>query len=125
MGAEQVQDALGGPVDLLVDTVGGEGLARRLRALRPGGRAVLIGYTAGTTVPLDLTATIVGDVRLLPLNLVRRADRAAEVGDGLLRRLADGALTLGVERFDLADAATAWEHLASGAATGRVVLTVP
>jgi len=33
--------------DLLVDTVGGAGLARLVRRIAPGGRAVLVGYTAG------------------------------------------------------------------------------
>jgi NADPH:quinone reductase-like Zn-dependent oxidoreductase len=39
------------PVDLLVDTVGGAGLAQRLNWVRSGGRAVCLGYTAGTDVP--------------------------------------------------------------------------
>jgi len=53
--------------DLLVDTVGGPGLPGRLSSVRPGGRAVLVGYTAGTTVPLDLPALLRADVKTLPV----------------------------------------------------------
>ncbi|MGY1608376.1 quinone oxidoreductase family protein [Geodermatophilus sp. SYSU D00700] len=113
-----------GPVgaDLLVDTVGGPGLAGRLSAVRPGGRAVLVGYTAGTTVQLDLPALLRADVALLPLNMIRRAPEAfARAGD-LLARLAAGELHLAVTRYDLADAAAAWADLGAGRVDGRAVL---
>jgi NADPH2:quinone reductase len=113
-----------GPVgaDLLVDTVGGPGLPARLAAVRPGGRAVLVGYTAGTTVPLDLPALMRADVALLPLNMIRRAPAAFALADGLLARLTAGELHLAVTRYDLAEAATAWADLAAGRVDGRAVL---
>ncbi len=60
------------PVDLLVDTVGGPLLPERLRSVRPGGRAVLVGYTAGTELRLSLPRLLATDVALLPLNMMRR-----------------------------------------------------
>lgn len=42
-----------------------------LDAMRPGGRAVLIGYVAGRTLALDLPALLARDVRRLPMNMVR------------------------------------------------------
>jgi NADPH2:quinone reductase len=113
-----------GPVgaDLLVDTVGGPGLAGRLSAVRPGGRAVLVGYTAGTTAQLDLPALLRGDVALLPLNMIRRAPRAFTLAGDLLARLTAGELHLAVTAYDLADAATAWADLAAGRVDGRAVL---
>lgn len=112
----------GAPVDLLVDTVGGAALAGRLGRVAPGGRAVLVGYTAGTRVELELPLLMARDVALLPLNAVRRAPLAFARADALLTRLSSGELTLRVEPFGLDDVAAAWEHLSSGKAAGRVVL---
>jgi len=114
----------GEPVDLLVDTIGGPGLAERLGRVRPGGRAVLVGYTAGTQLVLDLPTLMARDVALLPLNAVRRAPQAFARADDVLVRLSRGELTLRVERFALADADAAWDRLGSGRAAGRVVLVV-
>ncbi|MHB1467833.1 MAG: quinone oxidoreductase family protein [Solirubrobacteraceae bacterium] len=56
------------PVDLLVDYVGGADLARRLRWLRPGGRAVLVGYTAGTSVTLDIPNLLAAGISVVAFN---------------------------------------------------------
>ncbi len=122
-GAEVVVGEPGpGAADLLVDTVGGPGLPGRLAAVRPGGRAVLVGYTAGTSVQLDLPALMRADVALLPLNMIRRAPRAFALAGDLLARLTAGELRLAVTPYDLADAATAWADLAAGRVDGRAVL---
>jgi NADPH:quinone reductase-like Zn-dependent oxidoreductase len=110
------------PVDLLVDTVGGPLLARRLSAVRPGGRAVLVGYTAGEQVSFSLPDLMAADVSLLPLNMMRRRPPA-----GLESRLADdfaaGRLRLGVEAFPGGDVVEAIARLRGGTVSGRVVLT--
>ena len=107
---------------LLVDTIGGPALAERSRWIRPGGRAVVIGYTAGPRTELDLPTWLLDDVALLPVNMIRREKRARQLADGLVDLLADGALSLSVERFALADAAHALERLRSGRIRGRAVL---
>ena len=111
------------PASLLVDTIGGRALAERTRWIRPGGRAVAIGYTAGSRTELDLPTWLLDDVALLPVNMIRREKRAREVAAGLVELLADGALSVAVERFALADAAHALERLRSGRVRGRAVLT--
>jgi NADPH2:quinone reductase len=85
--------AANGEVDLLLDTVGGDTVPAFLEAMRPGGRAVLIGYVAGTTLRVDLPALMARDVTLLPMNMVRR-HVPDEVFDRLLRDLTDGRLAL-------------------------------
>lgn len=60
------------PLDLLVDTVGGPVLEAALPCVAPGGRAVLVGYTAGNTLPLNIAHFLQRDVALLPLNMFRR-----------------------------------------------------
>ncbi|MCZ7589152.1 MAG: zinc-binding alcohol dehydrogenase family protein [Gaiella sp.] len=109
------------PVDALVDTVGGELLPRRLHAVRPGGRAVLVGYTAGERVCFELPELMVVDVSLVPLNMMRfRVPR--EVAVGLLDDFAAGRLALATDVVGIDTLDAAVERLRSGRATGRVVL---
>ena len=108
--------------DLLVDTIGGSRLARLLPRLVPGGRAVLVGYTAGRRVELDLAELMQRDVRLLPLNMLRREAEARAAAPELLARLADGRLTLALRTFALAEAAEAMAWLGERGHRGRAVL---
>ncbi len=119
-----IGDADDGPYDALIDTVGGPGIARRLDAVAPGGVAVVVGYTAGTRVELDLPARCVHDVDLRFLNMIRRAPQALVRAGDLLARLSGGELRLAVDRYPLAEAAAAWQALAAGTARGRVVLEI-
>ncbi|MDQ0032320.1 NADPH2:quinone reductase [Variovorax boronicumulans] len=108
--------------DLLIDAVGGNVLAASLPAVRPGGRAVLIGYTAGPTLQLDIAHFLQRDVALLPLNMFRREAEGRAAAPELLARLADGRLRLDVQSFALADAAIALEWIAQRGHRGRAVL---
>lgn len=108
--------------DLLIDTVGGDVLAAALPAVRPGGRAVLIGYTAGPTLQLDIAHFLQRDVALLPLNMFRREAAGRAAAPELLARLADGRLHLEVQPFALADAALALDWIAQRGHRGRAVL---
>lgn len=108
--------------DLLIDTVGGDVLARTLPAVRQGGRAVLVGYTAGPTLPLDIAHFLQRDVALLPLNMFRREAQGRAAAPELLARLADGRLHLEVRPFALADAAAALDWIAQRGHRGRAIL---
>lgn len=108
--------------DLLIDTVGGDVLAKVLPAVRPGGRAVLIGYTAGATLQLDIAHFLQRDVALLPLNMFRREAEGRAAAPDLLARLADGRLHLDVKPFALSDAAAALDWIAQRGHRGRAVL---
>lgn len=108
---------------LLVDTVGGEVLPQALRGVAPGGRAVLVGYTAGTQPPLSLPHLMLSDVALLPLNMMRREAAARALAPQLLARLADGRLRLAVEEFALAQGTHLLPDLLSRRGRGRVILT--
>ena len=108
--------------DLLVDTVGGEVLSSVLPCVRPGGRAVLVGYTAGPTLNLDIAHFLQRDVALLPLNMFRREAAGRAMVPELLARLADGRLELDMKNFALADAASALDWIAQRGHRGRAVL---
>jgi NADPH:quinone reductase len=108
--------------DLLIDTVGGNVLAASLPAVRPGGRAVLIGDTAVPTLQRDIAHFLQRDVALLPLNMFRREAAGRAAAPELLARLADGRLHLDVQTFALADAAKALDWIAQRGHRGRAVL---
>lgn len=110
-------------VDLLIDTVGGPVLSTVLPWVRPGRRAVLVGYLAGTTVEIDLPSFMQRDVSIHPLNMIRRDSDGRAVAPDLLARLADGRLSLDVAAFPLADAAAAMDWIVQSGHTGRAVLT--
>jgi NADPH2:quinone reductase len=110
------------PFDLLIDAVGGSPLAGLLARLVPGGRAVLVGYTAGRSVALDLAELMQRDLRLLPLNMLRREAEARAAAPELLARLADGRLELALRTFPLSQAAEALAWIAERGHRGRAVL---
>lgn len=110
------------PATLLVDTLGGAGLGARCGWVMPGGRAVAIGYVAGTDLTLDLPNWLLQDVALLPVNMIRRNKQAALLAAELAPLLVGGELTVEVERFGFEDAGQALERLAAGTLRGRAVL---
>jgi NADPH:quinone reductase len=109
-------------VAVLIDAVGGALLQSLLPAVVPGGRAVLVGYTGGTALALDIAQFVQRDVALLPLNMLRRDAAGRAAAPELLARLADGRLRLAVSEFPLAEAAHAMQWIATRGHRGRAVL---
>jgi len=109
--------------DVLIDMVGGTVLPQALRGVKPGGRAVLVGYAGGTEARIDLPELLQRDIALLPLNILRREAAARAAAPQLLQRIADGRLQLAVREFPLAQAAKAMEWIATRGHSGRAVLT--
>jgi NADPH:quinone reductase-like Zn-dependent oxidoreductase len=110
--------------DVVVDTVGGEVLVDALRRISPGGVAVLVGYTAGRRVEVDLQELMLADVSLRPINLIRRTPGLLAVFDALLRRISRGEIVLPVERYPTSDLSTALDRLRSGRIVGKAALDV-
>jgi NADPH2:quinone reductase len=122
-GVESVSlDRLAPEAGLMVDTVGGAVLPAALRGVAPGGRAVLVGYTGGTTATVDLPELLQRDVTLLPLNMLRREAAGRAAAAGLLERIGDGRLQLDVTEFPLDQAARALAWIATRGHRGRAVL---
>ncbi|MBS0339887.1 MAG: zinc-binding alcohol dehydrogenase family protein [Proteobacteria bacterium] len=121
--AVQSGDPASGPkADVLIDTVGGAVLAAALERIEAGGRAVLVGYTAGNDITLDIARFLQRDVSLLPLNMFRRDAAGRAAAPELLARLAEGRLQLQVTEFALADAARAMQWITQRGHRGRAVL---
>ena len=108
--------------DVLIDTIGGALLPAMLRSVAPGGRAVLVGYTAGHAISLDLPELLQRDVALLPLNMLRHEAAGRAAVPELLQRLGDGRLRLEVTRFPLHEAAAALAWITQRDHRGRAVL---
>ncbi|MEU5647002.1 quinone oxidoreductase family protein [Streptomyces milbemycinicus] len=122
LAADLSPESVGGPVDVLIDTVGGPVLRDALPLVRPRGRAALVGYTAGREFTVDLADYLLADVALLPVNLMSRGKEVAADTQRLLGDLTSGELTLPIERHRIDGLAPAVARLRSGEAVGKVVL---
>ncbi|HEV7977647.1 quinone oxidoreductase family protein [Amycolatopsis sp.] len=115
LGAEPV-------AEVLIDTLGGDALPPLLERVAPGGRAVLVGYTLGTELRIDLPNWLLSDVAVLPVNMMRRTERQAQLAPQLIDRLVAGEVSLAVQRFPLDDIADALRLMRDGKVTGRAVV---
>jgi NADPH2:quinone reductase len=117
--AERMREACDGPVDLVLDPLFGVPAAAALCVLRPGGRLVNLGGSAGPTAPID-SATLRGgmlDVRGYTNNALTLAQRRGAL-TVVVEEAVAGRLTVAHEAVALADAAAAWTRTGGG----RVVL---
>ncbi|HUQ59425.1 zinc-binding alcohol dehydrogenase family protein [Lentzea sp.] len=109
--------------DLLLDPLFGAPAAAAAQALRPGGRWVNLGGSAGETCPVSSSLLRSRSLRLSgytnnELTAQQRADAIATVARHAVR----GELTVDHEVVRLADVSDAWRRQAEGTAGGRIVL---
>jgi NADPH:quinone reductase-like Zn-dependent oxidoreductase len=109
----------------VLDPVFGVPAAAALRVLRPGGRLVNLGSSASPTAPIDSATLRSGSLRVLGYtnNSLSVAQRAESLGV-VAGHAAAGRLTVTHETVPLADVSDAWSRQASGAANGRIVLSL-
>jgi NADPH:quinone reductase-like Zn-dependent oxidoreductase len=127
LGEEPLPDqlaSLGGPVDLVVDSVWGPWAQTALACLRPGGRYLNVGAAGG-----DGTAFQVEWLRAAQLTLIGFSATRAEPADVLAsyRHVATlaaaGSLTLPTATYSLDEAAQAWQAQASS--PGKKIVVIP
>ncbi|GLY47359.1 zinc-binding dehydrogenase [Lentzea sp. NBRC 102530] len=107
--------------DLLIDPLFGEPAATAARALRPGGRWVNLGGSAGETSPVTSSTLRSKSLRLLGYtNNELTAQQRAEAVSVIARYAAEGALTVDHEVVPLADVSDVWHRTGHG----RVVLAM-
>jgi len=118
-------------VHLVIDFVGAPYWAGNLRALRTGGRLVLVGFLGGSSGELDLGLIMRKSliVRGTTLRARPRAEKARlcdAAAPFVLPRLADGRLQPAVDpqAFTLAEVAAAHAYVAGNRSAGKVVLEV-
>jgi NADPH:quinone reductase-like Zn-dependent oxidoreductase len=104
--------------DLVLDLAGGDQLNRSIAATRVGGAVSVLGFVAGGTATIDLTAAIRGAVTLQTASGVSRASLEA-----LARALTLHDCHPVIDRvFPIAEVQAAFAHLAAGNHFGKVVL---
>ncbi|HVU72852.1 MAG TPA: NADPH:quinone oxidoreductase family protein [Mycobacteriales bacterium] len=119
-----IKEATGGGAHLVVDPVGGAWSEQALRALRPGGRHVVVGFASGEIPKIPLNLLLVKGVSVLGLDLryVGAEDMAA--GNKVLGELlAEGRIHPHVgARYSLLDAREALLDVAERRAVGKVLV---
>jgi NADPH:quinone reductase len=123
---DEVRTALGRPVTLALDGVGGQIGRAALELLGVGGRLVMFGSAAGTLTELtadDLYRRGITASAAIGARLIRRQGGLHALEARALTAAAEGLLTPVVgQRFALADAATAHRAIASRSTIGKTVL---
>jgi NADPH2:quinone reductase len=123
---QRIRDAVEG-IDVVYDGVGGTIGRAALELLRPGGRLVMFGFSAGSPTRFD-TADVVGRSLSVSWRLGPAMQALPGGINGLaarsLERLAAGRWQPLVTRYPLADAARAHADLESRRTMGKVVLTI-
>ncbi len=115
-------------VDLILDIVGGDYIARDLAALAIEGRLVVIGFMGGDTATIDFRRvlgrrlTITGST-LRPRSVEEKGQIAAALRREVWPLLDSGKVTPVIDRtFPLEDAAAAHRLMESGEHVGKIVL---
>lgn len=128
--ARVLQETDGRGVDVILDIVGGDYLARNVDALAIEGRLVQIGLQGGARAQLNLAQllqrrlTLTGST-LRPRTPDQKGAIARQLESHVWPLLADGRVRPRVHAtFPLADAAGAHTLLESGAVIGKIVLVV-
>lgn len=118
-------------VDVILDMVGGDYLARNLQCLAVEGRLLMIAFLQGARVNIDLALllrarlTITGST-LRPRNAAFKAAVAQELRAQVWPLIEAGRIRAVIERiFPLEQAAQAHRLLEAGEHIGKIVLAVP
>ncbi|QIX25584.1 NADPH:quinone oxidoreductase family protein [Nocardioides sp. JQ2195] len=126
--ADGFKDAVGQSVDIVVDPVGGDRFTDSLRTLRPHGRLLVIGFTAGDIPTVKVNRLLLNNISVTGVGWGAYAmPRPGYIGtqwEAMLPHLSSGALKPVVgPSFPLDRAAEALLCLEQRRATGKVVLT--
>lgn len=124
-----LKQTLPGGADVVVDPVGGDLAEPALRALRPGGRFVTVGYAAGSIPRIPLNLVMLKGVTILGFQFrdfaTRLPDELARNETELIDLLVAGRATPHVGAvLPLDDVVAALRLVADGAAIGKVVLVI-
>jgi putative PIG3 family NAD(P)H quinone oxidoreductase len=127
-----VRDHTGGRgVDVILDVVGGEYLARNLDVLAPDGRLVVIAHQQGRRAEIDLGVVMAkratlysAGLRARPLD--QKAAIVAAVRTHVWPLVGSGAIKVIVQAaIPMPDAAVAHRMLEAGDHVGKILLTLP
>ena len=121
--ADAIQAQCDGPLDLVLDPLFGVAAVAAMRVLRPHGRLVNLGSSAGATAPMESATIRSSSLRVLGYtNNELSPQLRNEALTHVVTEAAAGRLTVDHERAPLADVTAAWLRHVEGRADGRIVL---
>ena len=128
---EAAMEATGGRgVDVILDMVGGDYIARNLRALAPRGRLVNIAFQKGATAEVNFAPMLLKRLSFMATTLRGRSiEEKGAVRDALRTRvwplIEEGRIRPVIDHiFPLAEAQAAHDRMGSSAHIGKILLTV-
>ena len=126
---DEALELTGGGVDLVADPVGGDRFTDSLRALRPSGRLLVLGFTGGAIPEVRVNRLLLRNVAVVGAGfgawMAGHPDDRRTVGEQVHRLAEAGAVRpLVGPRFALEDGADAMRLLEGRGASGKVVLDV-
>lgn len=126
---DQVKELSGGGVDLVLDPVGGERFTDSIRALREGGRIVVVGFTEGSIPQVRVNRLLLANTEVIRAGwgayVPAKPEVTRQIGSAIDDLIAQGfvAPIVGV-RYELEQAGEALTLIDERGATGKVVLEV-
>jgi NADPH2:quinone reductase len=126
---DEIRELTRGGADMVVDPVGGDRFTDSLRCLCPGGRVVVVGFTAGAIPEVKVNRLLLRNISVIGAGLDRwwdgRPEEMVRIGTQVNRLAETGAIAPVVgRRFPLAEGADAMRLLEGRGAVGKVVLDV-
>jgi NADPH2:quinone reductase len=126
---EQVVELSGGGVDVVLDPVGGDRFTDSLRALREGGRLLVVGFAEGGIPEVKVNRLLLRNIEVVGAGwgayVMGNPERNRAIGEAIAKMIADGFVRPIVgPRFPLEDAVDAFRTIDERRALGKVVLKV-
>ena len=124
---DEVKELSGGGVDIVIDPVGGDRFTDSLRALREGGRLVVVGFAGGSIPEVKVNRLLLNNTEVVGAGwgafVMGKPDINREIGQEVNRLVDEGHVRPIVgARFPLDRAREALELIDGRGATGKVVL---
>jgi NADPH2:quinone reductase len=126
---DEAKEISGGGVDVVIDPVGGDRFTDSLRALREGGRLVVVGFTGGSIPEVKVNRLLLGNIEVVGAGwgayAMGKPEVNREIAAAVSRMVEEGAVRPIVgEHYPLERAGEALKAIDERRATGKVVLDV-
>jgi NADPH2:quinone reductase len=126
---DEAKELSDGGVDMVIDPVGGDRFTESLRALREGGRIVVVGFTAGSIPEVKVNRLLLNNISVVGAGwgafVMAKPDVIRAHGEEISKLIDKGFVRPPIgQRFNLEQAADALKLIDTRGALGKVVLDV-